>query len=139
MPAEKAMDEALKLVESSEIAMLTTVDGEGYPNTRAMIRMETEGLKTTWFSTNTSSRKIGHLAANPRACVYFVDFEKWMGLMLVGSTEILRDAESRKRLWRDGFEKYYPKGVDDPDYSVLRFTAHRGRYYHALAHTDLKL
>lgn len=139
MGKEDAVKESLNLVERSEIAILTTLDSEGYPNTRAMIRMENDGLKTVWFSTNTSSRKIQHLTVNTKACVYFVDFEKWMGLMLVGDVEILRDAESRKRLWREGYEKYYPEGVDDPDYSVLRFTAHRGRYYHALTHADIKL
>lgn len=139
MSVEKAMEEGLALVERSQIAILTTIDSEGYPNTRAMLRMENEGLKTVWFSTNTSSRKIAQLSVNTRACVYFVDFEKWMGLMLVGDAEILHDAEFRKRLWREGFEKYYPRGVDDPDYSVLRFTAHRGRFYHALTHADLEL
>ena len=24
---------------------------------------------------------------------------------------------------------YYPKGVNDPDYCVLKFTAEKGRYY----------
>jgi general stress protein 26 len=139
MNSDIAVQEGLDLVSRSRIAMLTTIDGEGYPNTRAMIRMENEGLKTIWFSTNTSSRKIGQLASDPKACVYFVDFDKWMGLMLVGTAEILNDSESRNRLWREGYEKYYPGGVDDPDYSVLRFTAHRGRYYHALSHTDIKL
>jgi len=139
MSAERAMKEGLDLATRSQIAMLATVDADGYPNTRAMIRMENDGLKTIWFSTNTSSRKIGHLTANPRACVYFVDFEKWMGLMLVGEVEILRDAESRKRLWRKGYERYYPNGVDDPDYTVLRFTARRGRYYHALTRVDFEL
>ena len=96
-------------------------------------------LKTIWFSTNTSSRKIPQLKKNPKACVYFVDFDKWMGLMLVGTTEIRKDSKSRERLWRDGFEKYYPKGVNDPDYSVLRFVANWGRYYHSLTHITFEL
>lgn len=43
--------------------------------------------------------------------------------------EILTDAESRELVWRDGDEQYYPAGVTDPDYCVLRFTAGDGRYY----------
>lgn len=139
MKKEKAMEQALALVKISEIAMLGTIDAEGCPNIRAMINMKNEGLKTIWFSTNTSSRKVPQLTENPKACVYFVDFDKWMGLMLVGTTEILQDSESKKRLWQEGFEKYYPQGVNDPDYSVLRFTVKWGRYYHALNHLIFEL
>ncbi|TET98092.1 MAG: general stress protein 26, partial [Candidatus Stahlbacteria bacterium] len=129
----------LSLVNRSTIAMLGTNGDEGYPNIRAMIKMENEGLKTIWFSTNTSSRKIPQLKKNPKACVYFVDFDKWIGLMLVGTTEIRKDQQSRERLWREGYEKYYPKGVNDPDYSVLRFTTQWGRYYHSLNHITFEL
>ena len=31
--------------------------------------------------------------------------------------------------WNDGDEKYYPLGVDDPDYCVIEFLADSGRYY----------
>ena len=31
---------------------------------------------------------------------------------------------------------YYPEGVDDPDYCVLKFTAEKGNYYHGLKNTD---
>jgi general stress protein 26 len=136
---EKAIEEGLALVERSPFAMLATNGDDGHPNVRAMIKMENEGLETVWFSTNTSSRKVAQLRENPRACVYFVDFSKWMGLMLVGTIEVLQDPESRRRLWREGYEKYYPAGVDDPDYSVLRFSAQWGRYYHSLTHATFEL
>lgn len=139
MKKENAIEKGLSLVNRSTIAMLGTNGDEGYPNIRAMIKMENEGLKTIWFSTNTSSRKIPQLKKNPKACVYFVDFDNWIGLMLVGTTEIRKDQQSRERLWRDGFEKYYPKGVNDPDYSVLRFVANWGRYYHSLTHITFEL
>jgi general stress protein 26 len=134
MDQQEAMEKALALVSRSQIAMLGTNGDDGYPNIKAMINMEHEGLKIVWFSTNTSSRRLGRLLQDPRACVYYVDFDRWMGLMLVGTVEVLQDMESRQRLWRQGFERYYPLGVTDPDYSVLRFTAQWGDIYHALSH-----
>jgi len=133
MDQQEAMEKALALVSRSEIAMLGTNGDDGYPNIKAMINMEYEGLKTVWFSTNTSSRRVGRLLQDSRACVYYVDFDQWMGLMLVGTIEMLQDMEWRQRLWRPGFERYYPLGVTDPDYSVLRFTAQWGDFYHALS------
>ena len=32
-------------------------------------------------------------------------------------------------IWRNGDTMYYPQGVNDPDYCVLKFTALDGRYY----------
>jgi general stress protein 26 len=139
MQKEEAIREALALANRSGIAMLGTNGDNGYPNIKAMIKMENEGLNRIWFSTNTSSKRVGQLVQNPKTCVYFVDFEQWKGLMLVGDVEVLQDEESRQRLWREGFEKYYPLGVTDPDYTVLRFTAQWGNYYHALSNVTFEL
>lgn len=139
MQKEEAIREALALANRSGIIMLGTNGDEGYPNIKAMIKMENEGLNRIWLSTNTSSKRVAQLNRNPKACVYFVDFEQWMGLMLAGDVEVLQDLESKQRLWREGFEKYYPTGVTDPDYSVLRFTAQWGNYYHALSNVTFHL
>ncbi|MCL5280120.1 MAG: pyridoxamine 5'-phosphate oxidase family protein [Planctomycetes bacterium] len=139
MQKEEAIREALALANRSGIAMLGTNGDEGYPNIKAMIKMENQGLNRIWFSTNTSSKRVSQLARNAKACIYFVDSEQWMGLMLVGEIEVLQDRESRQRLWREGFEKYYPAGVTDPDYCVLRFTAQQGNYYHALSSVTFEL
>ena len=139
MEPDKAIQNARVLIDRATIVMLGTNGEEGTPNIKAMIKVENEGLNTVWLSTNTSSRRVGQLLRDPRACLYFVDMEKWMGLMLVGTVEVLKDAESRKRLWKEGDERYYPLGVTDPDYSVLRFTAEWGNYYHALSNVTFQL
>lgn len=123
MTEQEARKKALELVSRSEIALVGSNGADGYPHIKAMLKMEAEALNTVWFSTNTSSRRVAHFRNDPRASVYFVDFSDWMGLMLLGNMEILDDLGSRQRLWRDGYERYYPQGVTDPDYCVLRFTA----------------
>ena len=139
MTSEEAINKSLELVANSPIAMLGTNGGDGYPNIKAMIKMESEGLKTIWFSTNTSSKRVQQLRDNPKASVYFVDMDNWMGLMLLGEVEMLSDLESRQKLWREGYEMYYPSGVTDPDYAVLRFTARTGNYYHRLSNVTFEL
>ena len=139
MDKETAIEQAQALAERSGIVMLGTNGDDGTPNIKAMLKMENEGLKTIWMSTNTSSRRVSELRRDPRACLYFVDMEAWEGVMLVGEMELLQDAESRQRLWREGCERYYPLGVHDPDYTVLRFTAQWGNYYHALANVTFDI
>lgn len=78
---------------------------------------------------NTSSMRVKHYLANPKACVYFFDKRFFRGVMLKGIMEVLTDAKSREEFWREGDELYYPEGITDPDYCVLKFTSRDGRYY----------
>ncbi|MCL2094969.1 pyridoxamine 5'-phosphate oxidase family protein [Candidatus Saccharibacteria bacterium] len=118
------------LIDKSKISIISSVDEDGYPNTKAMLAVrKRDGIKHFYFSTNTSSMRVAQYRRNPKACIYFYDARWFRGVMLKGTMEVLRDAESRKKIWQVGDRMYYPKGVDDPDYSVLRFTAVSGRYY----------
>ena len=139
MNTQEAMTHGLELVEKSAICMLGTNGKDGFPNIKAMLNLKHEELKQIWFSTNTSSKRVGQLKKDNRACVYYVDEKNFKGLMLVGTIEILQDVESKKMLWREGAEVYYPLGMEDPDYSVLYFTAQRGNYYHGLKNVDFKI
>ncbi len=130
---------SLSLVQRSKIAMLSTIDENSFPNVKAMLTTPCEDIKTHWFSTNTSSKRVSQLINNNKACIYFVDQEKFIGLMLIGTIEILQDPESRKRLWQAGYEMYYPLGVNDPDYSVLKFTAEKANYYYYLENITFDL
>ncbi len=49
--------------------------------------------------------------------------------MLMGRMEVLTDRKSREMIWLEGDTMYYPGGVTDPDYCVLRLTVIKGRYY----------
>lgn len=125
-----ATQAALELVDRSDLLMLTTMDDKGYPETRVMFAMGHEALETFWFSTHTSSRKVAQIQADPRACVCVVDMDGFHGLSLVGRIEVLEDAATKERLWREGFERFFPLGAADPDYAVLRFVVEEGRYSH---------
>lgn len=139
MTEEAAIQKSLELADRAEIAMLGTNGDGGYPNVKAMFKMENEGLKVIWFSTNTSSKRVAQLNRNKKACVYFTDMKICEGLMLLGEMEVLRDTQSRQRIWREGFERYYPKGVNDPDYTVLRFTSSWCNYYHGLQNVTFEV
>ena len=52
---------------------------------------------------------------------------------------MLENPAAKERLWQQGDTLFYPKGVTDPDYCVLRFTAIRGRYYSDLHSQDFSL
>jgi general stress protein 26 len=139
MEKEYAVQKGLELIKNAKIALVGSIDNGGFPNVKAMMNLESEGLRKIWFSTNTSSKRVSYLQNNPKACVYYVDSEKFMGLMLVGTIEVTQDNELRRKLWADGCEVYYPLGINDPDYSILSFTAERGNFYQGLENIDFDI
>lgn len=119
-----------KLVDKANLTIISYIDNEGFPISKAMLSpRERDGINVFYFSTNTSSNKVSCFRKNSQASIYFVDKRFYRGVSLVGTMEILDSPEDKERIWRDGDTMYYPKGVTDPDYSVLRFTAVKGRYY----------
>jgi general stress protein 26 len=69
------------------------------------------------------------LRKNGSACLYFADDNTFEGLCLFGNAVAHFESSYRELLWNEGDEKYYPLGVDDPDYCVIEFTADRAEYY----------
>ncbi|WMJ85015.1 pyridoxamine 5'-phosphate oxidase family protein [Oscillospiraceae bacterium LTW-04] len=118
------------LIDKQNVAFISSLDGDGFPNTKAMLLpRRREGIKTFYFTTNTSSIRVAQYRQNPKACIYFCDKRFFRGVMLKGIMAVLEDASSKEMIWREGDILYYPQGVTDPDYCVLKFTAQIGRYY----------
>lgn len=125
--AEKTLG---NLIEKQGVAYISSIDEEGFPNTKAMLPpRKREGIKIFYFTTNTSSMRVSQYKINSKACIYFCDRRFFRGIMLKGKMEILEDSLSKEMIWKEGDELYYPKGVTDPDYCVLKFTAESGRFY----------
>ncbi|MCL1879973.1 MAG: pyridoxamine 5'-phosphate oxidase family protein [Actinomycetia bacterium] len=118
------------LIDKQSVSFIGSVDADGFPNMKAMLPpRKREGIKEFWLTTNTSSMRVVQYRGNPNACVYFMDKRFFRGVMLKGTMEVLEDSSSKEIIWQDGDTMYYPGGVIDPDYCVLKFTAGSGRYY----------
>lgn len=118
------------MIDKIGVSIISSVDEDGFPNTKAMLPpRKREGIKHIYFTTNTSSMRVSQYTNNPKACIYFCDKRFFRGVMLTGIMEVLKDNASKEMIWRDGDEMYYPEGVEDPDYCVLKFTANKGRFY----------
>jgi general stress protein 26 len=118
------------IIDAQNVAFVGSIDTKGFPNMKAMLAPRKRvGIKEFYFTTNTSSMRVKQYRKKNKACIYFYDKRFFKGVQLLGLMEVLTDAASRKMIWRNGDTLYYPLGVTDPDYCVLKFTAKSGRYY----------
>ncbi len=125
-----------KFIKKQKVSFICSIDSENYPNVKAMLNPRLRnGLREFYFSTNTSSMRVGQYQNNPNSSIYFYHkgLVHYTGVMLRGKMEVLTDQEIKNKIWRKGDIIFYAKGVTDPDYCVLKFTAESGRYY-----SDLK-
>jgi len=139
-------ERALNLMAEVPAAMLTTIDSEGWPNTRAMLNLRNVTTYPNlvqvfdshqldcrgYFTTNTSSEKVGQIAQNAKASVYYCSPSEWRGLMLGGTISVVSDMDLKERIWQKDWTMYYPGGVQDPDYSILCLTPRIAKYYEYL-------
>ena len=121
-----------KFIRKQNVSFICSVDENGCPNMKAMLKPRImNGLKEFYFSTNTSSLRVKQFQNNSNASIYFYHkgLIKYTGVMLTGKMEVLTDQETKNIIWKRGDTIFYKKGVTDPDYCVLKFTAESGGYY----------
>ena len=126
--------EIFDFVDAQKTAFIASVDEDGFPNLKAMLAPRERDGVTFYFTTNTSSLRVKQYLNNPKASIYFYHRGRfrYTGVMLKGTMQVLKDQETKDRIWRTGDSMFYKKGVTDPDYCVLQFTANSGRYYQDL-------
>ena len=124
-------EKLFKFIKKQKTAFISSVDKNGYPVTRAMLSPREIDGNNIYFSTNTSSNKVKQYLENNKACLYFYKRGrlKYQGLSIKGTMEVCTDQPTKDKIWRFGDKLFYKKGVTDPDYCVLKFTAEEAEYY----------
>ena len=138
----------LKLMETVDVAYLSTIDSDGFPHTRIMSNLRDKKQHPNlagmfeqhqedflvYMVTSSSSAKMQQIRNNPKVSVYFSVYTEvptdFQCLMLGGEIEEVTDRQLKKQLWQSGWEIFWQGGVDDPEYTVLRLmpTFARGGY-----------
>ena len=153
MDLEEVKNQSLELIETSKAAYLTTIDPDGFPVTRAMFNLRNkeqfpefsdffqkqQNKFAIYIGTNTSSSKVAHIKNNPKISVYYCDPEDFKGVMFGGLVEIVKDQDFKNTIWLDWWTKYYVKGPNDPDYTLLILNPKHARFYYKLNLVNFEL
>ena len=131
---------ALSIFKQARVSIIGSIDEEGFPNIKAMLKpRKNDGLRTFYFTTNTSSMRVKQFKNNSKASIYFFSGILFKGILLKGNMEVMEDQETKNIIWKMSDTQYYSKGVTDPDYCVLKFTAIEGRIYEKFHSTTFKI
>jgi general stress protein 26 len=118
------------LINAKKICFLSSVNHEGFPVTRAMLKPIEMENGIFYLHTNTSSNKVQEFLNNSKACIYFCDDQSFQGVTLLGNMEVMSNNVDKQKFWKDEYSVYYSKGEGLSDFTVLKFSLLSGKYYH---------
>ncbi len=127
-PHEDGVRHLARLLTDLPIGMLTTIDEHGHLHSRPMATQQTDFDGDLWFFSHRSSHKSDEIRARPQVNVSYGSANgTWLSIS--GSAELSDDMAKKRELWRPMLLTWFPKGVDDPDLSLLRVRVERAEYW----------
>lgn len=119
-------EKAAKILAECQIITVASIDENGFPRPVPVVKLKNEG-NTLYFSTGTSSAKTAHFKTNPKAGVSIMQGND--SITFTGTIEIVDDIEVKRSLWGDWMLPHFPRGVEDPEYCLMKFTTSSYTYW----------
>jgi len=125
-PAEGAILTAARtVIGQARYATMVTIDGTGEPNARIVDAFAPEDDFTVWVATHHRTRKLTHLAANPRVTLLYFDRANSQYVTLVGTGTAVTDPVEKARRWKDDWAAFYEDRNRGDDYVLIRIVPRR--------------
>lgn len=112
-------NQVIDLIRFSKYCNLSVINEDGYPRIIMMALVRYDDIENIWLVTSKSSQKYIQLKKQPRVGLLFSQNTNYV--TLIGEMDILEDQKTKNDLWTPALEKYFPLGMTDPDYVVLKF------------------
>ena len=118
-----------KLIKDVRVAMLTTVEADGYLRSRPMATQQTEFEGTLWFFTWIDSAKVHEIERDHHVNLAYANPSDEVYVSVSGTARVVRDQAKAKELWNPLHKAWFPKGLDDPNLGLLRVDVEKAEYW----------
>ncbi|MDD3238423.1 MAG: pyridoxamine 5'-phosphate oxidase family protein [Candidatus Gastranaerophilales bacterium] len=143
MEQKEFLKEAKKIIECCDTMYFSTYNKDyDSGETRAMANMRSEEHKpdivefldteddlSNFIVSSLSSEKMEQIKDSKHSSLYFYCPKTQSSITLFGTTEIVTDNKLKEKIWKAEWAHYFKKGVEDPDYTVLKFSPVVAKYY----------
>lgn len=118
-----------ELVRDIKFAMLTTEHEDGTLRSRPMVTQEADLDGTLWFFTGLSTHKVVEIRQHQQVNVSYAAPDDQRYVSVSGVSQTVRDQDKMRELWNPLYRAYFPKGLDDPDLTLLRVDVSEVEYW----------
>jgi general stress protein 26 len=113
------LPDAVAFLRTHKIVHLATA-ADNIPTVRVMSVAHVEDDGTVWLASLAVTEKVQQIVVQPK--VALSAYADGTTLEMAGTARIITDVETKRRLWHESWQPYYPNGHDDPDYVLIVIT-----------------
>lgn len=114
-----------------KFAMLTTAEPDGTLHSRPMTTQDVEFDGDIWFFTAADSGKVWETDRNHQVNVSYSNAEKSTYVSASGIATLVKDSAKIEERWNPIYKTFFPKGLEDPELSLLKVTVQKAEYWDA--------
>ena len=130
LQGDAALTKLRELLADFPIAFMVTVtDGKVTGRPIGVVGDHAAFDGTLWFITDKRSRKVQAIEAGATTTLLFQNDKEGNYLQLTGEARVVEDRAKLEELYTSLQRTWFPKGLDDPDITLLRFDASEGNYW----------
>ena len=107
------------IIKSAYYTTLITLDNNNQPRARIVEPFLPKKNYVIWMATNPKSRKVTQIKNNSKTTLHYFDKNKLAYVSLMGNAFLVNDDATKNKIWKDGWEKFYPN--KKADYLLIKF------------------
>lgn len=130
LTGDAALQKIRRLLKDLPIAFMITVQGDDVV-ARPIGVVGDHGAfdGSLWFITDRRSRKVAAIQQGATTALVFQNDREGTYLHLNGRASVVEDSDKLKELYTTLQRTWFPKGLDDPDITLVRFDAVSANYW----------
>jgi general stress protein 26 len=129
LTGDDALLKLRKLLAEFPIAFMITIAGGDVTTRPIGIVGDEEFNGTLWFITDKRSRKVAAIESGATTTLLFQNDKNGDYLQLTGRASVVDDRARLEQYYTTLQRTWFPKGLDDPDITLVRFDADGGNYW----------
>ncbi len=136
---EEDVKKLASLIKDVRICMMTTLDTSGHLRSRPMAVQQTNFDGDLWFFTGKSTSKTDEIQHDSHVNVSFANPDDNQYVSVSGRAQLVNNPAKAKELWNPAYKAWFPKGLDDPDLTLLKVSVDKAEYWDSPNSTMVQL
>jgi general stress protein 26 len=118
------------LVRQMKVGMLTTIEPDGSLRSRPLETVEVDAEGRLWFFTQAHSPKSARAqAGDHQVALSYAEPRDADFASISGTARVVRDEDRMRGLWTSKLERWFPRGLAEPDLALLEVRIDKAEYW----------